>query len=69
MSVLLKPIELRVMPIAGGGPDKHGASEQTLAPERHQSTGIEVTRMDRPEPQLFFERIVTITASPFAVIR
>jgi len=42
-------LELRVMPISFRGALEHGAREQAFAPERNQTSGIEVPGMKRPE--------------------
>jgi hypothetical protein len=52
IAALAKAIELRVVPVAVGPSREHGAGEQTLTPERHQPTGVEVMRMERPEPHI-----------------
>jgi hypothetical protein len=45
-----KASELRVMAIALGFAPEYRASEQAFSPECHQSLGIEILGMERPEP-------------------
>lgn len=45
-----EPRELRVVAVAAGRAAQHGTREQTLAPQRDQAAGVEVTWVDRPEP-------------------
>jgi hypothetical protein len=47
-----KTLELRMMSITAGVPAENGASEEGFAPQRDEALGIEVPRMQRPEPHL-----------------
>src|SRR5579859_4563208 len=51
-AVFFETDELGMMLVALGLPREHGLSEQALAPERDQSFGIQVLRMQRPESHL-----------------
>jgi hypothetical protein len=47
--VRTKALELWMMPVSLGVTPEHGTREQALAPERHQSAGVEIPGMQRPE--------------------
>ena len=48
--VRAEPLELRMVPVTAGFAAQDGLCEQRLAPERDQPLGIEIARMQAPEP-------------------
>jgi hypothetical protein len=47
-----KSLELGMMRVTACLAAEHGAREQPFAPERDEPAGVEVTRMERPEPHV-----------------
>jgi hypothetical protein len=45
-----KAFQLRVIAVAAGSAAQDGPGEQPFTPEGHEPFGIEVPRMDRPQP-------------------
>lgn len=49
--VRAEALELRMMPVAPGAALKNGLGEQGFTPERHQTLGVQVARVNGPDPQ------------------
>lgn len=47
-----KAVKLRMMSIPACSSSKYGSGQQRFSPQRDQALGIEVLRMQRPEPHL-----------------
>lgn len=64
---ILEAPELGMVLVALGLTLQHGLSQQRFAPERHETLGIQVSRMQRPESQCQLlakaENMQTITAN------